>query len=327
MNIQEVQIGKIKTDPNQPRSKIDPAAVADMARSIAAQGIINPIEIDNNFVIVTGHVRYEGAKKAGLKTVPCREVNPENASARFQRQVIENLIQNSMPDMDIAKALHQMLSLITPAKAKKGSGGHNDKGITELAHAVGKSESYVHEKLSLLDLSPVMKKAITEKGIPSSYARALKDIPEDFKEEMEEKIIAEEFQSKESAMAVKRALVQYPDQGVEIMNVDYTGLDEFAVNAQMSKIIPNYSPTPVSDAISAAMEPAEKISDASRKLITHLQNYNPADIGAINIARVLLNLRSVKRHVARWLNEPEEAEPEVIEAKVASLPEGDPNEE
>jgi len=77
-------------DPNQPRKTFNQEDVESMASTIASQGIINPIEIDGDNVIVTGQLRWMAAEKAGLSEVPCI-VWDGDAGERFERQVVENL--------------------------------------------------------------------------------------------------------------------------------------------------------------------------------------------------------------------------------------------
>ena len=68
MTIENIQISKIRPDKDQPRKYIDPEAVEGLAESYKNQGLINPIEVDKDNVIITGELRYQAAKKAGLKT-------------------------------------------------------------------------------------------------------------------------------------------------------------------------------------------------------------------------------------------------------------------
>jgi len=85
-----VAVGELKADPDQPRKTFNPEDVESMASTIEAQGVINPIEIDGDNVIVTGQLRWMAAEKAGLSEVPCI-VWEGDAGERFERQVIENL--------------------------------------------------------------------------------------------------------------------------------------------------------------------------------------------------------------------------------------------
>jgi len=99
-----VDTDKISPDPNQPRTVFNDEEIASTAFTIESQGIINPIEVDENYVIVTGEIRWRAAQKAGLKRVPC--IIWENGSdKRFERQVVENLHHHQLSDRDREAAI------------------------------------------------------------------------------------------------------------------------------------------------------------------------------------------------------------------------------
>ena len=94
-----VYLDRITTDPEQPRTEFDEESITGLAETIEKQGIINPIEIDNNCMIVTGELRYRAAKLLGLQQVPCTIWEGEPAR-RFERQLVENLGRNDLTDRD-----------------------------------------------------------------------------------------------------------------------------------------------------------------------------------------------------------------------------------
>ena len=304
MEIKSIKVEAIKPDKNQPRqSHPEPGAIDELAQSIKEHGLINPIEVDDGLVMVTGHLRLEAAKRAGLKPLPARIVNFDNDKVRFAHQLTENLQQNSMSDMDIARALGKLVSS-APGADKKGSGGHNDKGISRAAKAIGKSEAYVREKLKLLDLPERLMSGIEEKRVPASYARVLDGIPEQFKEGIIEKLLAGEFQSRESAMAVRAALQNRPDQEMEIFNIDFTGMNETVVNENIAKIIPDYSPIPISESVDRELDVGNSITAASKKLVLMLESHKYDEVATIQQITVVLALRSTVRTTAVWLGQP-----------------------
>ena len=67
-----IPIDKIRPDKNQPRKSFDEDALKGMAVSIKNEGVINAIEIDEKFIIITGEQRWRAAKIAGLKEVPVK---------------------------------------------------------------------------------------------------------------------------------------------------------------------------------------------------------------------------------------------------------------
>jgi len=103
-NVIWVDVDEISPDPNQPRTVFNDEEIASTAFTIESQGIINPIEIDENYVIVTGEIRWRAAQKAGLKRVPCI-IWQNGTDKRFERQVVENLHHHQLSDRDREAAI------------------------------------------------------------------------------------------------------------------------------------------------------------------------------------------------------------------------------
>jgi ParB family chromosome partitioning protein len=298
--IKAVNIDGIKSDPSQPRSHIDPFAVEEMAESIKTLGLINSIEIDSNFNLVTGNIRLLGAKKAGLKTIPCSIVDFQNSKDRFLHQVAENLQQNSLSDMDVAKALSKII-LFAPGAGKTGSGGHNDKGITWTANVIGKSEGFVREKLDLLERSAEFKKAVRENKVSATFARAIKYAPEAYREQVEKKITEGGFTTRDNALMVVDAIKYRPEKADQLLAVDYKDADPQTVMKNIRKIVPDYSETPATDALVKAFEPSEKIAKTAWALKNLLDQYSIVDMGSFNVPRVVMALDALGRVMKNWL--------------------------
>jgi ParB family chromosome partitioning protein len=106
--IVEKKINEIIPDKNQPRKNIDQEKLEEMTRSMITEGLINPIEIDENNVIVTGEMRWRACMAAGQEVIKCRVVKVAGRD-RYKRQVIENIHNNTMNSWDTAKALEYLL--------------------------------------------------------------------------------------------------------------------------------------------------------------------------------------------------------------------------
>ena len=89
-SILHLNIDDITPDPDQPRKHFDQEELESLAFTFESQGMINPIEVDEHNVIVTGERRWRAAQIAGLKQVPCTVWNNESYK-RFERQLTENL--------------------------------------------------------------------------------------------------------------------------------------------------------------------------------------------------------------------------------------------
>lgn len=110
----ELGVDKITPDPNQPRKYFDEDKIKSIATTINSNisdgktGIINPLEIDQNYMIVTGENRWRAAKLAGLKTVPVKVIELD-ADERYWRQGIENLGRKNMTHVEISNWMVSVL--------------------------------------------------------------------------------------------------------------------------------------------------------------------------------------------------------------------------
>lgn len=119
-NVIWVDTDEISPDPNQPRKEFSDEEIASTAFTIESQGIINPIEIDENYVIVTGEIRWRAAQKAGLKQIPCI-IWQNGDDKRFERQVVENLHHHQLSDRDREAAIVKLWKTETyPSFAQLG---------------------------------------------------------------------------------------------------------------------------------------------------------------------------------------------------------------
>lgn len=304
MRIVEVPIDKIKRDVNQPRTNFDPATISNMAASIRTEGVINAVEIDRDFVIITGECRVRACKEAGFKTVPCKimSVNPRT---RFRRQVIENIHSPTMTDMDTANALDKLLKdffvpTVGTLNSKKNRGAVEDKGYQALAKLIGKDHRWVGRYFALLESSTAFKRAVKE-GIPLSFIDVINAAPKEFKKEIERKVITGEFGTRDGARMVVGAIKARPDKAKELLSKDYSGMQTAKVAQTVYKIVPDFSETPETAALAKAFEPSEEISGAANKLIVLLDKYTIADMGGFNIPRVAMALEVLHKKTIRWM--------------------------
>src|SRR3990167_1010759 len=154
MEYKTVPIDKIKPDPDQPRKVFDEEAIKEMAISIKNEGIINDIEVDENFLIVTGERRWRAAKIAGLEEVPVKIIKI-TGKERFIRQVQENIHQNTMTPLDTAEALEQIRgwiasSTVELARDEYHKGERYKRGIAELHKLLGTPETTLARYLNIL---------------------------------------------------------------------------------------------------------------------------------------------------------------------------------
>lgn len=306
MEIIEVQINKIRPDPKQPRQSIDKERVADMAKSIITEGVINPIEVDQDLIIITGELRWRAAREAGLKTVPCKIVSID-ADIRFRRQVIENIHHNTMTDWDTAVALGKLLKerggyspgeQLTTSKGGRPGEYHQ---LEKFADELGKSEGYITEHLDLLRAPKEIKEAIRNDKLPFAYLRPLRATPEKYHKQIMQKILRGEFTSRDTTATVVSALKKYPKYSRQILGVDYKNDSIQTATAKIKKIIPDFTIQPMTDLIKSGDDAARELHRAVDAIVRILKERSPRDFGQIHLPNVVLSLDLLHNTIREWV--------------------------
>lgn len=161
-SLKKLPLDRIQPGPFQPRSLFDPQSLEELAQSIRAQGVIQPImvrPIGNGYEIIAGERRWRAAQQAGLDEIPVivREVADEVAVALG---LIENIQRENLNPLEEASALKRLV---------------DDFQMThgEAAQAVGRSRSMVSNLLRLLELSEEVRGMVDARYLEMGHARAL----------------------------------------------------------------------------------------------------------------------------------------------------------
>jgi len=302
MEILEVDINKIKPDVNQPRTTIDELDLREMSQSIITEGVINPIEVDEENVIVTGERRWRAAKMAGLKTVPVK-VMPMGDEKRFMRQVIENIHNNTMTDWDTANSLKKLIDM--NFKNEEKDYGRKPVGIKWLSDKTGRSTGYIEEKLSILDQSSEWKKAVKEGKDTAKFTASLKQTPEKYKEVVEKKFLKGEFATRDGAREFVSALKREeknPDVIEKLLEKDYSELKGFKqVEIEVAKISPR-----VHQLVKKSYEPSQDLSKIVDQLKEWVKNNPIEKVGKIHAPRVVANINFAKALLEEWTSTTDE---------------------
>jgi ParB family transcriptional regulator, chromosome partitioning protein len=146
-----IPLSEIHPDPGQPRTKISRNSLDELALSIAAQGVIEPItafKAEDGYQIITGERRFKAAKQAGLEEIPCIIKNLSNDEIIIC-QIIENLQRENLNPVEEARALKKLKDQ-----------GHSQAKIGDM---VGKSQPYISQSLKILSLtSDILQIALKE---------------------------------------------------------------------------------------------------------------------------------------------------------------------
>jgi len=162
-------IATIQPGRYQPRHAMDPERLDDLAASIKAQGVIQPIVVRtiarDRYELIAGERRWRAAQKAGLTEIPAlvKEV-PDQAVVAMA--LIENIQRENLSPLEEAQALSRLI---------------DEFHLThqQTAEAVGRSRAAVSNLLRLLDLPAEIKRLLDERKLDMGHARALATLPED----------------------------------------------------------------------------------------------------------------------------------------------------
>lgn len=176
MNIEKIAIKKLKIDNNQPRKTFPQEKIDAMASSIKSQGLLEPIKIDENNIIVDGECRFKASKKAGLKDIEAIRIIPKDQEDRWVKQLVVNYHRISQEPLEQAKILQQLCGA---TQFKQGV----NAGIRQIARLTGIPQETIHDRLSLLEAPAEIQQAIERKEIKPTYVvEAHKAEPEHRKE-------------------------------------------------------------------------------------------------------------------------------------------------
>lgn len=162
-SINEVDIHKIKANPNQPRRDFDQEAMEELAESIRQIGIIQPITLrkmdDDTYQIIAGERRWRASQLAGLSSIPAY-IRTANDEGMMQMALVENIQREDLNSIEIALAYQNLIEQF-------------DLTQDALSEKVGKKRATVANYLRLLKLPAQVQMALQKGMMDQGHARAL----------------------------------------------------------------------------------------------------------------------------------------------------------
>ena len=159
----EVTLDSVQPDPKQPRKRFKRSALEELAASIQAQGILQPIIVSplaqRRYRIIAGERRWRAAKLAGLKTIPVisRDVSEQEA---FELALLENIQRVDLTPLEEALSYHRLVEEF-------------ELSHEQVAERTGKSRSTVSNALRLLKLPAEVITLLDEGALSAGHGRAL----------------------------------------------------------------------------------------------------------------------------------------------------------
>ncbi len=167
--VQSLKVSQLQRGKYQPRKTMNNDSLQELADSIKAQGIIQPIVVreisQGQYEILAGERRFRAAQMAGLTDVPVviRAINDQDAMALA---LIENIQREDLNPLEEAIALQRLLSEF-------------DLTHDEVAKTLGKSRSGITNLLRLLNLTPEVQKMIEDNQLEAGHGKALLSLQTD----------------------------------------------------------------------------------------------------------------------------------------------------
>ena len=203
--MQDVDIAQIEPSSFQPRTNFNEKNLEELAQSIRANGVIQPLilrRVDGDrFQLVAGERRWRAAQRAGLQRVPAviREIPDDKV---LELALIENIQRQELNAIEEAYAYKRLIETL---------------GLTQemVAERVGRDRTYVTNYLRLLRLPEDVQRFVEEEKLTMGHARALLGIDNpDIQRQLARNIIEQNWSVRETERAIKR-IISKPEELID----------------------------------------------------------------------------------------------------------------
>ncbi|NPD71686.1 ParB/RepB/Spo0J family partition protein [Oceanispirochaeta sp. M1] len=207
--VKELEISRIRANPDQPRKIFSEESLQELANSIASRGVIQPIlveKVGDSFEIIAGERRFRASQLAGKMEIPAiiRDFTNEE---KLEIALIENIQREDLTPIEEARAYkHIMVSL--------------DLSQQEIAQKVGKKRSTIANSLRLLNLPSDIQESLNQGFITAGHARAILAVinPAD------QKILHSRIKDEGLSVRVTESMVEDLNQGKRPQNREKAAL-------------------------------------------------------------------------------------------------------
>ncbi|HXG88429.1 MAG TPA: ParB/RepB/Spo0J family partition protein [Vicinamibacterales bacterium] len=195
----EVDIDLLEPNDYQPRGAMDEDRLEELARSIKANGVIQPIVVrrveGQRYQIIAGERRWRASQRAGLHKVPVfiKEVNSSEKKRRLEMALIENIQRENLNPIEEAQAYQRLV---------------NEFGLRheDVAAQVGKDRSSVANTLRLLKLPDEVRAEVASGRLSMGHARAIVSLASEGEQRrVARDVLARNLSVRETEAIVKKA--------------------------------------------------------------------------------------------------------------------------
>ena len=215
-HLQSLPIEYMQRGKYQPRKDLNPEKLQELADSIKAQGVIQPIVVRKisfeKYEIVAGERRWRASQLAGLTQIPVviKEIDDRTAMAMA---LIENIQREDLNPLEEAEALKRLLDEFEMTHQL-------------IAEAIGKSRTTVTNLLRLMDLHPDVKKLLLSNHLEMGHARALLSLEGSKQVALANKVIKEGLTVRATERLVKESHADPKNQKIKLIDNDTVKLQD-----------------------------------------------------------------------------------------------------
>ena len=193
--LRQLPLDDLQPGKHQPRRAFDPEALEELANSIAAQGVVQPIVVrpaeNGRYEIVAGERRWRAARIAGLTTVPAVVRNLDERGA-MAVALVENIQRADLNPLEEAEALHKLIL---------------ECGLTheQAATAVGRKRASITNLLRVMELEAEVQQWLRENRLTLGHAKALLGLPKSAQTALAHRVIDEHLTVRQTEALVQAA--------------------------------------------------------------------------------------------------------------------------
>ncbi|ARJ30785.1 ParB/RepB/Spo0J family partition protein [Staphylococcus lugdunensis] len=193
-NVESIQIERIVPNRYQPRQVFDPSKLKELAESIDEHGLLQPIVVrpieEHMYEIIAGERRFRALQslQKSHADVIIRDMSDEETTVVA---LIENIQRENLSVVEEAEAYKKLLEIGNTTQS-------------ELAKSLGKSQSFIANKLRLLKLAPKVIVRLREGKITERHARAVLPLSNEAQEQLIEQVIQQKLNVKQTEARVKQ---------------------------------------------------------------------------------------------------------------------------
>jgi ParB family transcriptional regulator, chromosome partitioning protein len=160
--LREVEVERIRANPDQPRRAIDPAALAALVDSVRESGLVQPVvvrPVDDGYELIAGERRWRAAREAGLRSIPAL-IREADARERLELALVENVVREDLNPIELAGACATLVE---------------DFGQTheQVGRRLGRSRAAITNLIRLLELPEDVQQMVGDGALTEGHARAV----------------------------------------------------------------------------------------------------------------------------------------------------------